>query len=90
MGQEFNVGATATKRRHGDRKNIQPVKRVFPETPSCDLSMANCYFVKLHGMQHCCILFFMLLLISNALLVLARHSCYRARIPLRGDPGAKN
>jgi hypothetical protein len=38
-----------------------------------DVSMANCYFAKPHGMQHCYIPFFMLL-ISNALLVLARHS----------------
>jgi hypothetical protein len=35
--------------------------------------MANCYFAKPQGMQHCYIPFFMLL-ISNALLVLARHS----------------
>jgi hypothetical protein len=34
--------------------------------------MANCYFAKPHGMQHCCIPFSMLL-ISNALLILARH-----------------
>jgi hypothetical protein len=34
--------------------------------------MANCYFAKPHGVQHCYIPFFMLL-ISNALLVLARH-----------------
>src|SRR5260370_6529924 len=38
------------------------------------LSMANCYFAKPQGMQHCYIPFFMLL-ISNALLVLARHRC---------------
>jgi len=37
------------------------------------LSMANCYFAKPRGMQHCYIPFFMLL-ISNALLVLARHN----------------
>jgi site-specific recombinase XerD len=37
------------------------------------LSMANCCFAKPHGMQHCCIPFVMLL-ISNALLILARHS----------------
>jgi hypothetical protein len=37
------------------------------------LSMANCYFAKPHGMQHCYTPFFMLL-ISNALLVLARHT----------------
>jgi hypothetical protein len=36
------------------------------------VSMANCYFAKPQGMQHCYIPFFMLL-ISNALLVLARH-----------------
>jgi hypothetical protein len=53
------------------------------------LSMANCYLAKPHGMQHCYIPFFMLL-ISNALLVLARHnpktrvvrSCY----PMRQNP----
>jgi len=37
-----------------------------------DLSMANCYFIRPKGMQHCYISFFMLL-ISNALLILARH-----------------
>jgi hypothetical protein len=37
------------------------------------LSMANCYFAEPHGMKDCYIPFFMLL-ISNALLVLARHS----------------
>jgi hypothetical protein len=36
------------------------------------VSMANCYFAEPHGMKHCYIPFFMLL-ISNALLVLARH-----------------
>ena len=39
---------------------------------SRSVSMANCYFAKPQGMQHCYIPFFMLL-ISNALLVLARH-----------------
>ena len=39
---------------------------------ACRLSMANCYFARPHDMQHCYIPFFMLL-ISNALLVLARH-----------------
>jgi hypothetical protein len=34
--------------------------------------MANCYFAEPHGMKHCYIPFFMLL-ISNALLVLARQ-----------------
>jgi hypothetical protein len=38
-----------------------------------DLFMANCYFAKPQGMQHCYIPFFMLL-ISNALLVLVRHN----------------
>jgi hypothetical protein len=37
------------------------------------VSMANCYFAEPHGMKYCYIPFFMLL-ISNALLVLARHS----------------
>jgi hypothetical protein len=36
------------------------------------VSTANCYFAEPHGMKHCYIPFFMLL-ISNALLVLARH-----------------
>jgi transposase len=44
------------------------------------VSMANCYFAKPHGMQHCYISFFMLL-IPNGLLVLARHNvaiqCHR-------------
>jgi hypothetical protein len=39
------------------------------------VSMANCYFAKPHGMQHCYIPFF-ILLISNALLVLARHRAF--------------
>jgi hypothetical protein len=38
--------------------------------------MANCYFGEPHGMKHCYIPFFMLL-ISNALLVLARHKPLR-------------
>jgi hypothetical protein len=35
--------------------------------------MANCFFAKPNGMQHCCIPFFMLL-IPNVLLILARHT----------------
>jgi hypothetical protein len=38
-------------------------------------SMANCYFAKPHGMQHCYIPFSMRL-IQNALLALARHREY--------------
>jgi hypothetical protein len=40
------------------------------------MSMANCYFAEPHGMKHCYIPFFMLL-ISNALLVLARDRLRR-------------
>jgi hypothetical protein len=41
--------------------------------------MANCYFAEPHGMKHCYIPFFMLL-ISNALLVLARHNPVQYRL----------
>jgi hypothetical protein len=44
-----------------------------PQAAASNLSMANCYFAKPHGMQHCYIPFFMLL-IPNGLLVLARHT----------------
>ena len=43
--------------------------------------MANCYFAKPHGMQHCYIRFF-ILLISTALLVLARHNLSSDNDPL--------
>jgi len=43
------------------------------------VSMANCYFAEPLGMKHCYIPFFMLL-ISNALLVLARHSSKTLRL----------
>jgi hypothetical protein len=41
--------------------------------------MANCYFAEPHGMKHCYIPFF-ILLISNALLVLARHTTLGSRV----------
>jgi hypothetical protein len=58
--------------------------------------MANCYFAKPYGMQHCYIHFFMLL-IPNGLLVLVRHSriylcaqpqnaCVRSCYPMRQNP----
>ena len=56
----------------GDLKGIEKQTTTWDKT-IIDLSMANCYFAKPHGMQHCYIPFFMLL-ISNALLVLARHT----------------
>ena len=49
-------------------KQITPVRQKDPA-----LSMADCYFAKPNGMQHCCIPFFMLL-IPNALLILAKHN----------------
>ena len=47
---------------------------VHVESGQNQMSMANCYFDKPHGMQHCYIPFSMLL-ISNALLTLAWHRC---------------
>lgn len=56
-------------------------------TPECQgmspsLSMANCYFAKPDGIQHCSVAFFMLL-IPNRLLVLARYrsECIYAHSP---------
>ena len=50
--------------------------------------MANCYFAKPHGMQHCHTPFFMLL-IPNAFLIVARHTqnaCVRSCYPMRQNP----
>jgi hypothetical protein len=56
-------------------------RRLYPSPTKIknSLSMANCYFAKPHGMQHCYITFFMLL-IPNGLLVLARHRIIQSRI----------
>jgi hypothetical protein len=60
---------------HGDAHIIEnglPTKSVVCLAIIKSMSMANCYFAEPHGMKHCYIPFFMLL-ISNALLALARH-----------------
>jgi hypothetical protein len=51
------------------------------------LSMANCCFAKPHRMKHCYIPFLMLL-ISNALLILARHSLTNVANAVKLKPSA--
>ena len=59
----FSDSFVASVSLRNDGGDLLPIVRV---------SMANCYFATPHRMKHCYIPFFMLL-ISNALLVLARH-----------------